>query len=141
MKEAMVKHDERTTGEKIADAVASFGGSWRFILTAIAIIIVWVIYNLLIPSKWQFDTYPFILLNLVLSLVAAFQAPFILMSQGRAEKKAEEAHRRTLRGIRRLVEKDIRIEKEILMILKNQNKDVEYEILKLLKSRDKASHP
>ncbi|HMS57123.1 MAG TPA: DUF1003 domain-containing protein [Fimbriimonadaceae bacterium] len=126
--------DERTTGERIADAVASFGGSWRFILTAVAIIWAWVGYNLLAPAEARFDSYPFILLNLFLSLIAAFQAPFILMSQGRAEKKAETAHRRTLRGIRRLVKKDIEIEKEILLLLKNQNKDIEQEILQLLKN-------
>ena len=61
-------------------------------------------------------------MNLLLSLVAAFQAPFILMSQRRAEQKAEAAHRRTLRGIKRLVQKDIEIEHEILAILKNQER-------------------
>ena len=126
--------DERTYGERVADAVAKFGGSWKFILSAIFIINLWVGYNYFAPPALQFDTAPFILLNLLLSLVAAFQAPFILMSQGRAEKKAEEAHRRTLRGIRRLVQKDIKIEKEILLLLKNQNKDIEQEILALLKA-------
>lgn len=126
-------HDDRTYSERIADYVAGFGGSWYFIISAMIAITTWIGWNLLIFKSAQFDPYPFILLNLILSMVAAFQAPFILMSQGRAEKKAEAAHRRTLRGIRRLVKKDIRIEKEILMILKNQNKDVENQILDLLK--------
>lgn len=125
--------DKRTHAEVIADGVAKFGGSWKFILSACFIIFLWVAYNTLSP--WTFDPFPFILLNLFLSLVAAFQAPFILMSQGRAEKKAEEAHRRTLRGIKRLVQKDIKMEKEILMILKGQNKDVEQEILTILKEK------
>lgn len=115
--------DDRTHSERIADHIASFGGSWWFILTAIAVMSAWASWNLLTAKNLQFDPYPFILLNLLLSMIAAFQAPFILMSQGRAEKKAEAAHRRTLRGIRRLVKKDIKIEKEILMILRNQSKE------------------
>ncbi len=129
--------DDRTRGERIADHVASFGGSWKFILSAIFFISIWILVNLVLPPKLQFDPNPFILLNLLLSLIAAFQAPFILMSQGRAEKKAEEAHRRTLRGIKRLIHKDILMEKEILLILRNQNKHVEHEILKLLKKHVK----
>lgn len=104
------------------------------------IIFLWVNWNLLAPQNLQYDRSPFILLNLVLSLVAAFQAPFILMSQGRAEKNAAQAHRRTLRGIQRLVKKDISMEKEILVILKNQNKDVELEILALLKKRSDVTN-
>jgi uncharacterized membrane protein len=126
-------HDDRTRSERIADHIASFGGSWWFIISALCVMSAWASWNLLATKNLQFDPYPFILLNLLLSMVAAFQAPFILMSQGRAEKKAEAAHRRTLHGIRRLIKKDIRIEKEILMILKNQNKDVENQILDLLK--------
>lgn len=127
--------DERTFADRVSDAVAAFGGSWRFIISAILIIKVWVAYNLLAPTSWQFDPFPFILLNLFLSLVAAFQAPFILMSQRRAEKKSEEAHRRTLRGIRRLVKKDLELEEEILLLLKSQTKDIENEILAILKDR------
>lgn len=127
--------DERTFADRVSDAVAAFGGSWRFIISAVLVIWAWIVWNHFAPPSWQFDPAPFILLNLLLSLVAAFQAPFILMSQRRAEKKSEEAHRRTLRGIRRLVQKDIRMEKEILEILKNQNKDVEHEILDILRNR------
>jgi len=128
--------DNRTCGERIADHVAAFGGSWKFILSAMLVITSWICLNLILPHEYQFDSSPFILLNLLLSLIAAFQAPFILMSQGRAEKKSEEAHRRTLRGLRRLVKKDIEIEKEILLILRNQNKDIEHEILNILRKHE-----
>lgn len=133
-----MKPDDRTLGEKVADKVAAFGGSWHFILSAIAVITAWISYNLLAAPSWQFDSHPFILLNLVLSLIAAFQAPFILMSQGRAEKKAEKAHRRTLRGIKRLVKQDIQMEEEILILLKNQNKDIENEILDILRGEQRC---
>lgn len=132
--------DERTFGERIADNVARFGGSWKFIISAMLVINIWIGYNLIVPSNLKFDAAPFILLNLLLSLIAAFQAPFILMSQGRAEKKAAEAHKRTLIGIKRLLHKDIEIENEILKILKNQNKDIEEEILQLLKLKMLPHH-
>lgn len=77
--------DERETrGERIADQVALFGGSWTFILVFIAFLAVWIGLNtLLLRSGTRFDSYPFIFLNLMLSMVAALQAPIILMSQNR----------------------------------------------------------
>jgi uncharacterized membrane protein len=77
-----------TMGEKIADNVAKFGGSWAFIISFFAILLAWIILNsiLLLISK-PFDPYPFILLNLVLSCIAAIQAPIIMMSQNRQETK------------------------------------------------------
>jgi len=71
----------RTIGDRVADRVASFGGSWPFIGIAIAAICVWMIIN--IRSQQPFDPYPYILLNLVLSCLAALQAPVIMMSQNR----------------------------------------------------------
>ena len=68
-------------GDRIADRVAAFGGSWPFILLAVAAIGVWLSVNLV--STRAFDPYPFILLNLVLSCLAALQAPIIMMSQNR----------------------------------------------------------
>ncbi len=70
-----------TLGEKIADRVASFGGSWTFIILFLASMSVWMIYNAAAPGR--FDPYPFIFLNLVLSCLAALQAPVIMMSQNR----------------------------------------------------------
>ena len=68
-------------GDRIADRVASFGGSWRFIGIAVAAICVWMLIN--IRSQHPFDPFPYILLNLVLSCLAALQAPVIMMSQNR----------------------------------------------------------
>ena len=70
-----------TVGDRIADRVAAFGGSWPFILVAVGAIGVWLAVNLV--TARAFDPYPFILLNLVLSCLAALQAPFIMMSQNR----------------------------------------------------------
>ena len=77
--------DERTFGERIADKVAAFGGSWTFIMTFGVILLVWVILNSLVLIRYgdNFDPYPYILLNLFLSMLAALQAPVIMMSQNR----------------------------------------------------------
>ena len=71
---------------KLADGVAAFGGSWRFIITFILLMCVWIGINLFLLTK-PFDPYPFILLNLLLSTIAALQAPVIMMSQNRKESK------------------------------------------------------
>ena len=71
---------------KIADSVAAFGGSWKFILSFIAFLVIWMIINVLLLQK-PFDPFPFILLNLLLSAIAAVQAPIIMMSQNRKEEK------------------------------------------------------
>lgn len=79
--------EARSFGQRAADAVASFGGSWRFILIFLAVLVVWIVVNGL-SVLWQpYDPYPFILLNLVLSCIAALQAPIIMMSQRRQEAK------------------------------------------------------
>jgi len=78
-----------TLGERSADRVAHFAGSWKFIFIFIFVLIAWMILNTVLASK-AFDAYPFILLNLVLSCVAAIQAPLIMMSQNRQEAKDRE---------------------------------------------------
>jgi len=78
---------ELTFGQVIADKVASFGGSWTFILTFFAFIVLWIIVNLWFFTVKPFDPYPFILLNLILSCLASIQAPIIMMSQNRQEQK------------------------------------------------------
>ena len=75
--------DSRTFGERIADNVASFGGSWTFIIIFAVILLCWVILNTFILLNRAFDPYPYILLNLFLSMIAALQAPIIMMSQNR----------------------------------------------------------
>ena len=78
--------EQSTVGERIADRVAQFGGSWRFILTFLALLIVYVSANVAL-GRTSWDPYPFILLNLFLSMLAALQAPVIMMSQNRQDSK------------------------------------------------------
>jgi uncharacterized membrane protein len=79
-----------TTGQKLADKVASFGGSWTFIIFFGSFICIWIIGNVYFLLNQGFDPYPFILLNLILSCLAAIQAPVIMMSQNRQEEKDRE---------------------------------------------------
>ena len=74
-------------GDRLADKIATFGGSWIFIILFISIIVIWVSINSAFLINKTFDPYPFILLNLILSSLAAFQAPIIMMSQNRQAKK------------------------------------------------------
>lgn len=75
-----------TKGQKISDRVARFGGSWSFIISFFVVLILWIIFNSLAITA-KFDPYPFILMNLILSCIAALQAPIIMMSQNRQEEK------------------------------------------------------
>jgi uncharacterized membrane protein len=97
--ESIAKHDtlaenveeefdeQRTLGERLSDVIASFGGSWSFIILFGFVLGAWMAFNLVVPGSDRFDEYPFILLNLVLSTLAAIQAPIIMMSQKRQESK------------------------------------------------------
>lgn len=76
-----------STGQRLADKVASFGGSWSFIIIFSLIIFFWIAANVILLADKGFDPYPFILLNLILSCLAALQAPVIMMSQNRQEDK------------------------------------------------------
>lgn len=75
-----------TLGQRAADAIAKFAGSWAFIFSFTGVLVLWMVINVILAAK-AFDPYPFILLNLVLSCVAAIQAPLIMMSQNRQEEK------------------------------------------------------
>jgi len=79
--------EHRTIGDRVADVVAAFGGSWTFIISFCVFLAVWMAINLVIGDRKAPDPYPFILLNLILSTVAALQAPVIMMSQRRTEAK------------------------------------------------------
>lgn len=101
----------RTFGERLSDRIASFGGSWTFIIMFASVIFLWINVNVYLLTK-PFDPYPFILLNLVLSCVAAMQAPVIMMSQNRQQVndrlRAEQDYRVNLKAeleIRALNEK------------------------------------
>jgi uncharacterized membrane protein len=78
---------ELTLGQKIADKVATFGGSWTFIISFFTLLSIWILINGWVLASKPFDPYPFILLNLILSCLAAIQAPIIMMSQNRQEQK------------------------------------------------------
>src|SRR5713101_4284770 len=86
--------EKATIGQRIADRVASFGGSWTFIIIYLSLLVAWMAFNTFVlvhygsgPDGKQFDAYPYILLNLMLSMTAALQAPIIMMSQNRAAEK------------------------------------------------------
>jgi uncharacterized membrane protein len=78
---------ELTFGQRLADKVAAFGGSWTFIITFFSFILLWMLINIWFLATKPFDPFPFILLNLILSCLAAIQAPIIMMSQNRQEQK------------------------------------------------------
>lgn len=79
-----------TLGQRIADKVATFGGSWTFIISFSIFLLLWILTNIFWLANKGFDPYPFILLNLILSCIAAMQAPVIMMSQNRQEEKDRE---------------------------------------------------
>ena len=76
-----------TRGQSISDKVAHFGGSWSFIISFFIILTAWILFNTIAPNRDDFDPYPYILMNLILSCIAALQAPVIMMSQNRQEEK------------------------------------------------------
>ena len=78
---------EHSLGDRVADKVAAVGGSWAFIIGFALLMVVWAILNTVVLARHAFDPFPFIFLNLMLSMVAALQAPLIMMSQNRQAKK------------------------------------------------------
>ncbi|MEG0288844.1 MAG: DUF1003 domain-containing protein [Carnobacterium sp.] len=85
-KEVNTKRTSMTFGQRLADRITLFAGSWKFIIIFLATLLGWIVFNQL-TGNHSFDPYPFILLNLVLSCVAAIQAPVILMSQNRQAER------------------------------------------------------
>jgi len=82
--------DNLTIGQRLADRIASFGGSWTFIISFFVFLLLWISANVFFLATKVFDPFPFILLNLILSCLAALQAPLIMMSQNRLEEKDRE---------------------------------------------------
>lgn len=117
-------------GQKISDKVARFGGSWKFIISFGIILTLWIAFNVMVSNAYQFDRYPFILMNLILSCIAALQAPVIMMSQNRQEEKdrmrSENDYMINLKAemqIRSLHQKmDLLLEEEIKTLFKTQEK-------------------
>ncbi len=121
--------ERRTMGDKLADKVTEIAGSWGFIIVFCLFLILWMIINTIMIVK--FDEYPFILLNLILSCIAALQAPVIMMSQNRAAKKD------SLRSLNNY-KTDLKSEL-ILEVLHEQMKDLQAnqkKILKMLEDKD-----
>lgn len=125
--------EKSTSGDKLSDKVARFGGSWRFIIIFSVILFVWILLNSILPKGTIFDPYPFILMNLVLSTIAALQAPIIMMSQNRQEvkdrKRAENDYLINLKSeleVRTMNQKvDILLEKQIKTLFEIQSKQLE----------------
>ena len=122
-----------TMGQRISDKVARFGGSWAFIITFMVILFVWILFNVIAATKMIFDPYPFILMNLILSCIAALQAPIIMMSQNRQEeidrKRSENDYLINMKAeleIRELNQKiDLLLEDQIKVLFESQAKQLE----------------
>jgi uncharacterized membrane protein len=114
----------RTFGQKVSDGVTHFVGSWKFIFLFSMVLGAWIAFNTIsLFSDSHYDPYPFILLNLVLSFVAAFQAPFIMMSQNRSEIKQDLAYRGLFQEIKELVHLSIEIENNVMNMIKIDHED------------------
>jgi uncharacterized membrane protein len=119
------KNDKQLTfGEKLSDKIADFGGSWRFIIIFLSFLVVWMLINSFYLMTNAFDPYPYILLNLMLSCVAALQAPVIMMSQNRQEDKDRERAEYDFR-VNLKAEKEIRLlHKKIDHLLLHQHRNI-----------------
>jgi len=127
-----------TIGQKMADYIAQFGGSWTFIITFLTFMFLWITANVILLTKSGFDPYPFILLNLILSCLAALQAPIIMMSQNRQEEKDRERVKKDY-TINLKAELEIRALHEKLDYLVMRQREIEStnEYAKLLKLTSK----
>src|SRR6184192_3744151 len=134
-----------TFGERLSDRIAEFGGSWKFLITFGAVIVVWIGANAVLLATGAFDPYPFILLNLILSCLAAVQAPIIMMSQNRAESRdrlrAENDYKINLKAeleIRHLHEKiDHLLRKQYNRLFEIQQ--IQIELLEEISQRKRGS--
>ena len=133
--------DVLSRGQKISDKVARFGGSWAFIISFFIVLFIWILFNTVTPLKDNFDPYPFILMNLILSCIAALQAPVIMMSQNRVEekdrKRSENDYLINLKAeleVRALHDKiDLLLEEQIKVLFETQAKQLE--ILKSIQKK------
>jgi uncharacterized membrane protein len=122
-----------TRGQKISDKVARFGGSWKFIIAFCIILAGWIAFNSLGPGNKRFDPYPYILMNLILSCIAALQAPIIMMSQNRQEEKDRQRsendyliNMKAEMEVRRLHQKiDLLVQQQIGTLYKTQEEQLD----------------
>lgn len=129
-----ISDQQKSVGDRWADKVAKFGGSWTFIIFLKVMLIAWIVLNSWVMLQQPFDPYPYIFLNLVLSCIAALQAPIIMMSQNRQEAKdrirAEKDYRINLKAEREIQElKDLL--KELLSAQQEKFQELEGAIEKL----------
>lgn len=125
-------HLPRHIGDRIADAVTSTMGSWRFIIIQTAILCFWAFLNSVAWFVWKWDIYPFIAMNLLLSCQAAYASPLILMSQGRQADKDRQTAKIEEMEVQKIFETH-----ELLLNINNQQLD----ILRLLKEvKEKNAH-
>ncbi|HLN95142.1 MAG TPA: DUF1003 domain-containing protein [Flavobacterium sp.] len=130
-----------TIGQRVSDRIARFGGSWKFIIWFGVSLAIWIAFNAAGPGQTRFDPYPFILLNLILSCIAALQAPIIMMSQNRQEEKdrmrSENDYLVNLKAemeIRRLHQKmDLLLEEHLKTLYESQS--LQMKILNELKEK------
>lgn len=122
--EARTDDKQLSFGERLSDKIADFGGSWRFIIIFLSFLVVWMLINSFYLMTNAFDPYPYILLNLMLSCVAALQAPLIMMSQNRQEDKDRERAEYDFR-VNLKAEKEIRLlHKKIDHLLLHQHRNI-----------------
>jgi uncharacterized membrane protein len=134
-----------TTGQTITDKVARFGGSWKFIIWFFIILAGWIVFNVIALGHFKYDPYPFILMNLILSCIAALQAPVIMMSQNRQEekdrKRSENDYLINLKAemqIRSMNQKiDLLVEEQIKTLFESQEK----QFLLLTEIKSKLDNP
>lgn len=130
-----------TRGQNLSDKVARFGGSWAFIISFTIILFIWILFNTLTLISTHFDPYPYILMNLILSCIAALQAPIIMMSQNRQEekdrKRSENDYLINLKAeleIKTLHQKiDLLLEEQIQSLFESQ--ETQLEILKKIERK------
>ena len=125
--------DKLSRGQVISDKVANFGGSWAFIISFFVVLLIWIVFNTIALKNFIFDPYPFILMNLILSCIAALQAPIIMMSQNRQEEKDRKQNvndyminMKAEMEIKALHQKiDLLLEDEIRVLFDSQAKQLE----------------
>ena len=134
-------------GQKLSDKVARFGGSWKFIISFGVVLFLWIIFNSIAQGRAKFDPYPFILMNLILSCIAALQAPIIMMSQNRQEEKdrrrSENDYLINLKAeieIRSLHQKlDVLLEEQLKTLFDSQAKQFNF-LIKIEEKLDKMNN-
>lgn len=125
-----------TFGQRAADQIAKFGGSWTFIISFFLVLTIWISFNVYALHNKGFDPYPFILLNLILSCLASIQAPIIMMSQNRQEEKDRARAEWDLK-INEKAEAEIREISKKLSILMTQHQGLAEKINEITKSENK----